>query len=114
MMRVAEIIAGGSLFDGLVVLTLSIVGFVSTFAISRFKEWGRIALIGVFSIFTLVLLYRIFNILYVQIIGNFDSPVVDLSNAYLKILQYVILGSVFGVIIHYFRHPKIRNVFKST
>jgi hypothetical protein len=114
MMRITEVMAGGTLFDGLVVLILSIVGFVSTFGISRCKEWSRIALIGVFTFFSLFILYKISSIFYLQIIDNYDSPVVDLSKSYFKILRYVIYGSVFGAIIYYFRHPKIRNVFKST
>ena len=113
-MSVAEILAGGTLYETLFVFILCIAGFVSTFGISRFKEWGRIILICIFSLFILFNLYVVFNIFNLQIRSNFDSPVVDLSSAYFKVAWHLMLCCVLGTTIYYFTQPNVRHVFKTT
>jgi len=111
---VAVILAGGTLYETLFVFILCIAGFVSTFGISRFKEWGRIILVCVFSLSILFNLYVVCIIFNLQISGNFDSPVVELSSAYLKLAWYLILCCVLGATIFYFTQSNVRNVFKKS
>jgi hypothetical protein len=106
------IIAGGTLYETMYILILSIIGFVSTFGISRFKEWSRLILMCVLSLFLLLSLYSILSIFNLQIRDNFDSPIVDLSSAYLRLAWHLILCFVLGAIAYYFSQPNVRNVFK--
>lgn len=112
--RIAVIIAGGTLYETMFVLILCIVGFVITFGISRFKEWSRMILICVFSLFILLHLYNALGIFNLQIRSNFNSPVVDLSSAYLKLAWHLILCCVLGAGTYYFTQPNVRNVFKKS
>lgn len=105
---------GGTLYETLLVFILCIVGFISTFGISRFKEWGKKILICVLSFSILFNLYIVFNIFILQIRDSLDSPIVDLSSLYFKMAWHLILSCVSGVIIYYFTQPNVRNVFKST
>lgn len=113
-MPVAAILAGGTLYETLFVFIFCIAGLLSTFGISRFKEWGRLLLICVFSLFVLLNLYIAFSIFNLQIRNNFDSPVVNLSSSYLKLAWHLILCCILGTTIYYFTQPKIKDVFKST
>ncbi|OPX91345.1 MAG: hypothetical protein A4E53_00712 [Pelotomaculum sp. PtaB.Bin104] len=74
--RIASIIAGGTLYETIFVLILCIVGFVSTFGISRFKEWSRMILICVFLLFILLNIYNALSIFNLQIRDNigYNTP----------------------------------------
>lgn len=111
--RIAVIFAGGTLYETMLVLIFSIAGFIGTFGISMFKEWGRIILIYVFSLFIFLRLYTVYTIFNLQLKDNFGSPVVALSGAYLKLAWQLMLCCVLGLLIYYFSQPNVRNVFKN-